>query len=499
MIFLLIAACSTQQPAVVEQRQRPPATVAAPARSRVPPVQGLHLQALVATSGDASSVLDGDPTTGWVPKGNPVIEGVLFRFEKPTEVSRVDYTACDGTRFQVQPYVNGRDGGVRLSVAAGKVAQDTFGGRSMTPPPSIRSYFVRVNNAEGTPCLGEVEFYDRGKRLSVQPPRTIAASVSATSVLTPEDAYHPAYLYDGRTDFGWVEGSPDLGVGDSITLSMDAEVEVVSIELWNGYQRSDDHFKKNARAQQIAVTIGEKRAVLDVPDTMGSSQLRLPAATHGTEVKLEILKAIPGTKYKDLVLSEMRLWDADGPLAFRIKGMDKRAARLKSQVTGTAVEPALDALYVSYCTDLGLRKLKLRSNHSFVWYDEQELGEWDGETSSPSSEVFSGAWVYRDTQEKRSTIQLFGRRHRTSTLWGPYGMEDGEASSVKIGGGKPAFTRVSDLGAEGLRAQVREVRRAHGRDCEYDYAKLVSGDAIVVRGASMTDIMWRWKCHLGDC
>ena len=69
----------------------------------------------------------------------------------------------------------------------------------------VRSVFLRLDDRGPGACLAEVTFV-ADKPLVVRAPRTLAATAKASSVLAPADAYHPGYLFDGRLDFGWVEG-----------------------------------------------------------------------------------------------------------------------------------------------------------------------------------------------------------------------------------------------------------------------------------------------------
>ena len=42
-------------------------------------------------------------------------------------------------------------------------------------------------------------------------------------MLAPSDAYHPGYLFDGRLDFGWVEGVKGPGIGEPTVLTLGGE------------------------------------------------------------------------------------------------------------------------------------------------------------------------------------------------------------------------------------------------------------------------------------
>jgi hypothetical protein len=142
----------------------------------------------------------------------------------------------------------------------------------------VRSFFLKLEDSTPT-CIAEVSFAGE-KPLVVRAPRRLDAVARASSVLTPADAYHPGYLFDGRLDFGWVEGVKGPGLGESMTLTFETPVSLAAAELWNGYQRSNEHFKKNARAKKVTLTVdGAPPFDFEVKDAQGPQKLSLPKAT----------------------------------------------------------------------------------------------------------------------------------------------------------------------------------------------------------------------------
>ena len=456
----------------------------------------LCLQSLVPTSGGKADVLlDGDLETGWSPSGDPGGEGVLLRFEQPEPIDRVQVLLCSGSgAFELVPYVNGTSLSAQRKGREGEEYEIALSGQNK----KIRSLFLRISSAKGVPCLAEVRFHRGREVLPVKPPRTVSGRVEASSTLKPIDAYHVAYLFDGRTDFGWVEGAKGLGKGESVTLELDEPVEVVALELWNGYQRSRDHFRKNARATRLGLRIDGGDAIpLKVADRMGPQKLKLPKAVKGKTFQLTIEAARRGKRYPDLVMSELRLWDARGPLTVETPDMAERQQALMEQVAGTPLSDVVDRQWVCRCGDMRLTRLKLRTNHTFVWYQDVE-SEDEVETRS-QSEVFDGAWVVGKPKPPSAAIKLFGRRHRTSSVFNPYA-GNRVRDSVRIGGGNVSVTRLADIDAQEFAELVRRWARgpaADRVDCldlsargmESTYEALKGRDAIVLQGKAMTDLM----------
>ena len=456
----------------------------------------IYLQSLVPTSGeDGAVMLDGDLETGWSPAGDPGGEGVLFRFEEPVLLDALAVKLCPGSgQFRLVPYINGTETSAKNEGREG----EAFSVALSKTNSKVRSVFLRVSAAEGVPCVAEVAFEKGNAALKVAPPRALAGSVEASSTLQPIDAYHVGYLFDGRTDFGWVEGAKGLGQGESVTLTLDAQVEVVALELWNGYQRSKDHFLQNARATKLKLSVdGAEPIMLNVKDKMGPQKLTLPKAVKAKEFVLTIVSARKGKHYPDLVLSELRLWDKIGPMTVKTPDKEERREALEQELADTSLAEVVDRQFSCACCTYRATRLKFRTNHTFVWYLDSEQ---PGETESRSkSEVFDGAWVVGKPKPPSATVKLFGRRHKTSSVFNPYA-GNRVRDTVRIGGGNLAVTRLADIDAEQFAALVRSWAKgptAAKVDCldvsdegaAATYERLKGKGGIFIQGRAITDLM----------
>lgn len=440
----------------------------------------IYVQALVPTSGaNADALLDGKADTGWTPEGDAEGEGVLFRFDGEVSVTRVVVQACPGKQVTVTPFVNGNDW--RSKTVNDKPSPIIT---SASPRP-IRSFFLRVDR-QGPACLAEVSF-ETDKPLQVRAPRSVKATAKASSVLAPADAYHPGYLFDGRLDFGWVEGVKGPGLGESMTLTFEQPVTITAVELWNGYQRSDDHFVKNARAKKVSIAVdGAEPVELAVADKQGPQKLALAKPATTKTLTLTIREAYPGKKYDDLVLSELRLWDAEGPRTISTGDLAERATELKDQVKSTPLAAFIDTNFRSICEVEGRElEAKFRSNHSFVVYRSSD------EDTGAVKEVIDGTWITKDGK----SVELFARSHRTETSNDPYASPAGKVSTT-ITGGALTVTRVADLdkGAyDKLLARLMKSPAKWSLDCDLSrqFDALAKQGAFVVEGRAVTAILKR--------
>jgi hypothetical protein len=442
----------------------------------------VYLQALTPTSGEGAAAVLEEGSHGWSPAGDSRDEGLLFRFERPTPLDSVRLTPCAGAEFTIILSADGAEVATAKLRASGTALQLPGGGKA------VRSVFVRIAGPRG--CLAQVAFSKGGAALPVRPPRSVPGTVTASSTLAPIDAYLPSYLFDGRLDFGWVEGAKGIGVGESVTVKLAHPAAVSALEIWNGYQRSADHFKKNARAKRVSLTAdGKPAGTFALKDAMGSQKLALPSPVTASAWTLRIDEAVPGSVYPDLVISELRFWDAEGPFTVSTSDAKEREAALRAEIAGGPLPDLLDREWVAACGEDGARHLKLRGNHTFVWYEDREPDE-----VSAKQEVFDGVWIPTRPGGPWAKIELYGRRHRIERTWRPY--EDAARRETdRIGGGNVEVARLADLGPDGWKALYSEWKggESAGRlACIGDagaYEDLVKRNAVVVRGAPFQDLL----------
>lgn len=439
----------------------------------------ITMQALVPTSGtNAEAMIDGKVETGWTPEGDGEGEGVLFRFEGEAAIAKVTVETCSGKRVAMTPFVNGNEFSAVTVQGRKPVPVVTLSSRK------VRSVFLRIDSRGPGACLAEVTF-EGDKKLDVRAPRGLQATAKASSVLQPADAYHPGYLFDGRLDFGWVEGVKGPGLGESMALTFAAPLTITAVEVWNGYQRSDDHFTKNARAKKVTLTVdGAPPLELTLKDAQGSQKLELPKPTSTKSLTLTIKEAYPGTKYEDLVLSELRVWDAEGPRAIITGDLAERAQAMKAEAGAGPLKGFVDKTLRSVCQVTGYElEAKFRSNHSFVVYRSSD------DSSGAVKEVLDGTWILKDGK----TVELFGRSHRNESSYDPYATPGGKESTT-ITGGALKVTRVGDLKKDDYDALVTKFAAGPLKwslDCKEvkSFDTLAAAGAYVVEGRAVTAIL----------
>ncbi len=174
--------------------------------------------------------------------------------------------------------------------------------------------------------------------------------------------YHPNYVADDDPATAWVEGTKGSGAGEWLhiqTTPLDHTTRI-RLRVRNGYQKSKDLFKANARARDLKLRLepsGVERT-LTLADKDGWQDLTIeqPAGVVRT-VALTVTSAYEGSKYEDLCISDVQVFATsqtpDNPAFEKSKHatlMAWRAARLSAARTFGTQKTQLP-LYPAYAVD----------------------------------------------------------------------------------------------------------------------------------------------------
>lgn len=364
-------------------------------------------------------------------------EGLFFQFETPVPMDFIEVSCRGDQRLNLIFYLDGQfvrpkrtdddSPSDRLWYQVGSRKQGdgriyrlgaySLQAEALAPlKAKVQSVFIRLDEtARGArPEVTAVRFFRQGspKPLQVEVPGYAEADAAATSTLAPETAYTVHNLFDTKLDFAWAtDGKKTTGVGERVRISLPEPIAASGLLLWNGYQRSATHYKANARPSKLKVILnGETEFTLSVQDKMGMQRLMFPEpAAAVREIVLEVLGIYPGGSYKDMVLSELKLLDAEGkilllhtpglriePPAGKLGEMLDVSYATFYQGIGTCVEEAL------FGSGYPLRRIRLRSNGSFVIYIENRL-------------VMEGNW-----EPIAGGVRIFGKKYYTDPMAAEY-------------------------------------------------------------------------------
>jgi hypothetical protein len=277
-----------------------------------------------------------------------------------------------------------------------------------------RTLFLRViPGAASAPEIAGIRFLNKDNApIDVVMPRSVRATVTASSVLSPTTAYQPAFLFDSKPDLAWAtDGKKTDGKGAKLTITFDEPQEIAGVLLWNGYQRSKPHYLSNSRPTKISLRSGEKSAQVSLDTAhMEWQERKIDALPASKTIDVVIDDIEAGAKYKDLVVSELRFLDKSGRVIAPVVPIEKTApAAALTSVVDKSYAGAVAAVgeTKTVCVD---RRMRVRSGGSFVIYT--------GDENSPEGTgVVEGGWE----PGKGAALRVFGKRYRTIVVDGEYG------------------------------------------------------------------------------
>ncbi|QCK15697.1 NADase-type glycan-binding domain-containing protein [Mangrovivirga cuniculi] len=143
-------------------------------------------------------------------------------------------------------------------------------------------------------------------------------SVTASSYLKPQgkNSYQPINAHDLNFKHAWVEGAPGNGIGEYLTYTFGARApRITEIKVVNGYVKSHTAWINNSRVKKLKVYLDNKPfAILNLKDIRGIQSFKFDPIGKGWEapenspvweLKFEIIEVYKGSKYDDVVISEI--------------------------------------------------------------------------------------------------------------------------------------------------------------------------------------------------
>lgn len=432
-LLLGLLACKNDAPSTTVA---PPTSAPTNQPANDPP--DAYLEGLYATSSapgsDVYALFDQDPANEWrTQPGAGPDEGIMLYFSdhRPLQIEAIEITPVGGVfadTAQIQLYVNGQldqsgRPGQRIQLSA------------LQPNKALKSMFIRFEKtgreeqkqrqdlevstfpATAAVALKAVNLYDHsGKPLRLAPPKRLHGALTASSSLSPETAYGPANLFDARKEFGWVEGNAaTAGEGETLRFQFDQSVHITAMQVWNGYQRSDDHFTANARVRDFEFGAAQgPTGTYTLRATKAGQKIALSAAGTGQNFDLKIKSVYPGTKYKDLAISEIVFYDGDQPFVLVSDAPSQQQKTLRTKVAQSPLATVLDRRIGNVVHDnktITRQSFILRSDGTFVLYS------MDVEPDDTESETLAdGNWELLKSDAATATVKIFGKWNNLSEI-----------------------------------------------------------------------------------
>ena len=417
----------------------PPAAMPLPTMSSGQPAKTMpdaYLEGLYATSSapgsDVYALFDGEPANEWrTQPGAGPDEGIMLYFsnQQPLQIGSLEVTPVEGIfadTAEIQLYVNGRldqkglpGHRIRLSPLSAEESLSSIFIRFVKTGREAQKQRDEIDVHTFPPsaavALKALTLYDRQMQpLHLAPPKRLHGQLMASSSLAPETAYGPANLFDARKEFAWVEGSATAaGEGETLHFRFDQSVQITAIQVWNGYQRSDDHFTANARVRDFEFGADQGPAgQYTLRATKAGQKIPLAAAVTGQHFTLKIKSIYPGRTYKDLAISEIVFYDGQQPFVLVSDASTQNQQALRTKVAKSPLANVLDRRISNVLHEnetVTRQSFILRSDGTFVLYS------MDVEPDDTESETLAdGNWELLQTDASTATVKIFGKWNNLS-------------------------------------------------------------------------------------
>lgn len=418
-LLLLLAACNNKPK---PDGQTSPASPVAPTDLR--PV--VYLEGCYATSSrpgnDISALFDDSSNNYWETRpGAGPDEGIMLYFQNAVPLSALQVEGVEGSfdpaKAAMQVYVNGKSNDPALP-----------GSKVSLGNQPVKSLYLRFNTTGKENAFDVVEndmktvirtfpanasirvrsiklWNDKNEEVRLVGPLQQKGGISASTTLQPESAFNAANLFDGRKEFAWVEGNnATSGENEMLRFEFDSEVRLTTIQVWNGYQRSDEHFSANARVRDFSFgPVGGPAHTYTLRDTKAGQKIELSTAAQGKAFELNVKSIYPGKRYKDLAISEILFFDGTTPLALKTDFTERTSNAIKTASAASPLQAILDRRISNQTADFETtnKSIILRSDGTFVMYEVVE--------DSGDQILADGNWKLDKSDARSTTITVFGK------------------------------------------------------------------------------------------
>lgn len=394
-------------------------------------VENIYATSTAANS-DVYHLFDFKEKTAWqTTTGSGPDEGIHIEFRKDhlNYVSSIELGAAPKDDLAnvrlVMLYLNGQPQSFKTGKLGEKIKIDT----------ELKSLYIRIFNtnkevtkelekkhatislhqfpASAAVAIHSLNIYGKEtEAYRVILPKKVKGKVSASSTLQPEVAYDVSHLFDGDTNSAWVEGEKDLGLGQRILFDLPSQIVVDAIQVWNGYQRSKHHFETNSSVKDFTFGLPNASKVYTLRNSMGGQRIELSSKILSNQFEFRITGGYQGSRYSDLALSEIILYDDDeGAMLIQSNAQDKMRQQYQSKAANTPLASILNrrifnTFNFKYDPVVTERSLILHDNGTFVFYSKDITTVT--ETVEEINTSADGNWVILEAHPDRVKIRVFG-------------------------------------------------------------------------------------------
>lgn len=169
------------------------------------------------------------------------------------------------------------------------------------------------NDVEGESTIAMFRVFERDSWTNLpfhvalpEPTEPVTAELSASSILMASKNYYVEWLADNDPQTAWNEGADGI-VGESVTFQFDNPYWLTGFEIQAGFQSSEKTYYNNARPTLVELAFSDGTTQLySLEDVMETQYITFPEPVFTQSVTMTILDAVPGEKYEDACITELR-------------------------------------------------------------------------------------------------------------------------------------------------------------------------------------------------
>ncbi len=179
---------------------------------------------------------------------------------------------------------------------------------------SIPKLIITYNNEKGA-----LTDYIKDFMIPIKTIKSIKASSTLEDPASGNKMYDVKNLFDGSSDTAWVTKIGDSGKGVTIEVKL-ADSNIMGIGILNGYLKSEKTFAENGKITSVYVSVGNENGVRQTDLSERNYKDFNPNAPasfidwifklgdgyqEANKIVIFIESASPGTKYKEMAISEL--------------------------------------------------------------------------------------------------------------------------------------------------------------------------------------------------
>ena len=249
----------------------------------------------------------------------------------------------------------------------------------------------------------------KGEEYRLIAPRVVAGNIIPSSNLNPIVDYHTGLLFDARLSTAWAEGAEGSGIMDSLVFELEDTTRFSELEIWNGYQLSDDHYLSNPRVKQFSFGIPGQAAMLyNLEDHPFGQRRYFEQSLSSNTYVFKIHEVYTGFAYSDLAISELLFFEGDQPIRIETMLQKNFEAEYQSRCQNTILDSILNRRIYNELENetesFMAQSIILHSDATFVFYTKtfstNEVGQQEM--------VAEGSWQILEAAVDRGRVELNG-------------------------------------------------------------------------------------------